>query len=115
MRRTRVYIAGPLSTGNLVENIKPAVDAAQYLIERGYAPFCPHLSHFWEVLAGKSTPWEEWLEVDMAWLETADALLRLPGYSRGADREIKFAQSHNVCVYYSMEELLIHETSKVAA
>src|SRR5262249_18590433 len=104
--KTRIYIAGPLSTGNLVSNIKPAIEVANELIRRGFAVFCPHLSHFNELFAGESIPWEEWLTMDESWISVSHAVLRIGGPSRGADREVAFAHRLGIPVFYQVQNLV---------
>jgi hypothetical protein len=41
----------------------------------------------------------------MEWLAVCDCVLRLPGESKGADAEVKFAQEIGKPVYYSIAEL----------
>jgi len=48
---------------------------------------CPHLTHFWHLIHQHS--YEEWLSLDMVWLEACDGLFRLSGPSIGADREVQ--------------------------
>ncbi len=80
------------------------------LLTAGYAPFCPHLTCY----LGGPTPeidpgslgWENWMESDLPWVAVSDALLRLPGASKGADVEVAYAEQHGIPVFYTMEELL---------
>jgi hypothetical protein len=109
-RRTRVYVAGPISVGPAAENINKAVMAADELLAHGYAPFVPHLSVFWGAISPKS--YETWMEYDFEWLGTCDCLLRLPGESPGADREIAFAEQHNIPIFYAIENLLEYIPSR---
>ena len=44
------------------------------------------------------------LGIDLEWVSCSDAVLRLPGESAGADREVQHAKSLNIPVYYSIEE-----------
>jgi hypothetical protein len=103
--RKRVYVAGPLSTGDPVLNTKIAIEAGDRLLGAGWAPFVPHLSWYWESL---HTPhnYETWMELDLPWVSVADAVLRLPGTSPGADREVALALSLGIPVYYDIEEML---------
>ena len=39
--------------------------------------------------------------MDLAWIERCDALLRMPGESSGADREVEHARAHSVPVFHS--------------
>jgi hypothetical protein len=85
----RVYVAGPYTRGDVAVNVRKAIDAADELLGLGYAPFLPHLSHFWHLCHQR--PWEDWMRLDLAWLPKCDAVLRLPGESAGADREVDAA------------------------
>jgi nucleoside 2-deoxyribosyltransferase len=100
--RARVYIAGPYSSGDVEANVEEAMAAAAALIEAGAAPFVPHLSHY--LHARRPQPYEVWIEIDLAWLEGADALLRLPGHSPGADIEVGAALKRGILVFHSLED-----------
>lgn len=97
----RIYVAGPYSKGDVFANIRRAVQAGTALIKRGHSPFVPHLTGFWDFL----TPldYEEWLAYDMEWVRVCDAILRLPGESSGADREVAFAKELGKPVYFAVE------------
>lgn len=102
----RVYVAGPLSTGTYYEvtkNIRHAIDIGERLLETGYAPYVPHYSHFWNLFHPHT--WEAWMKLDYEWLKVCDALLRLPGESKGADQEVKWAQELGIPVCHTLEEL----------
>ena len=102
----RVYVAGPLSTGTYYEatkNIRHAIDVGEILLSEGYAPYVPHYSHFWNLFHRHT--WEAWMKLDYEWLRVCDALLRLPGESKGADQEVKWAHTLGIPVCYTLEEL----------
>lgn len=120
-RRRRVYIAGPISRGDLAHNINQASAAFVALTQAGFAPFCPHWSAYSGeaiVKTGSGTVYaiagatpnalkhSDWLAVDLEWVAVADAVLRLPGESIGADREVNEARALGIPVYESMPELL---------
>jgi len=110
MPRPRVYVSGPISNGGTLkyaarlDNMYYAVDVGATLIKLGYAPLIPHLSviieHKYEGIDQ-----DTWLAIDLPWVEAADALLRLPGASAGADKEEAVALASGVPVYHSIEEL----------
>lgn len=106
MTRHKVYVAGPLSTGDRYYNVHHAVEAGRYLIKKGYAPLIPHLTHFAD--PSDALTWDAWLQVDEAWLLHADAMLRLEGTSNGADREEEFALRHDIPVFYEMSLLELY-------
>lgn len=130
----RVYIAGPISRGNLAHNVNQATAAFVTLAKAGIAPFNP----MWSVYAKPCSPGfdkapgdpgnfveadercvcvgtrngndemahADWLNVDLPWVAVSDAVLRLPGESTGADREVAFAESLGIPVYHSIRDLL---------
>lgn len=103
MKSRLVYIAGPYTKGDVAQNVRNAILAADRLAKAGYVPFIPHLTHFWHLLCPHE--WEFWLEQDLHWLEACDCVLRLPGESIGADREVEHAQELGIPVYLSIGQL----------
>jgi len=103
MKPIRVYIAGPISS-NPPDHTRTAIHTANYLMALGYVPYVPHLTVFWEMVSGQKD-WETWLTYDEKWLAVCDVLLRLPGESRGADREVAFAGDHGIPVVYGTTDL----------
>ncbi len=83
--------------------MEKAIDAAEALLAMGHAPLVPHLNHFWH--ARSPQPDRVWLDLDLAWLEVADAVLRLPGASEGADEECRLAAKRGIPVYDAIEGL----------
>jgi len=98
-----IYIAGPYTKGDVALNVRNAIDAGDTLLEKGYIPFVPHLSHFWHFISPKTH--REWLEIDKAILERCDALLRLEGESAGADEEVNHARQLGIDIYWSIKDL----------
>jgi hypothetical protein len=101
-RQPRVYVAGPYTQGDVAENVRAAILAADWLAQQGCVPFCPHLSHFWHLL--NPHPYEFWLAQDLAWLAVCDALVRLPGPSAGADGEVAEARRLGLPVFWAPED-----------
>lgn len=109
-RRLRVYVAGPISQGDLGANIRQATAAGKRLIEAGFAPLIPHLTCYYDgdpprAIAG-GIPHEAWLDVDLPWVAAADALLRLPGESAGAGQEVSHAIALGIPVYTDIHNLI---------
>jgi len=100
----RVYIAGRYSGGDVARNVRVAMKAADLLIQMGFAPYVPHLSHFLHMMAPHD--YEVWMAIGLAWLRQCDAVLRLPGESPGADREVEVARILEIPVFHSVEELV---------
>jgi len=99
----RVYIAGPYSA-DPEACTREALAAASRLLDAGHAPFVPHLAHYWHTLHD-ARPYEDWMRLDLAWVEVSDVLLRLPGESPGADREVEHARAHGVPVVFSIADV----------
>lgn len=104
-RRTRVYVAGPYSS-DPTANTNRAIAVGDMLWQEGYAPLIPHLTHFWHAM--HPHPYVEWLEYDNQFLPCCDVVLRIPGESSGADKEVDLATSLGMEVFHSIEELKDH-------
>lgn len=110
-RRSRIYVAGPMTgSGNPYANIWRGLDVAMTLIDRGYAPYVPHLTCILEMTQGQRDR-DTWLALDKAFLLTCDALLRLPGHSPGADEEVQWATDAGIPCHYSLEMLFCCEAA----
>lgn len=103
---TKIYVSGPYSK-HMVDGTRNAILAAEELRKAGYLPFVPHLSLLWDLVC--PSPYEEWIAYDLAWLGHCDALLRLPGESPGADREVLLALKLGIPVWYSVREVILNE------
>ena len=117
MARPLVYVAGPISRGCIVTNCRLAFTTAVRLMAAGITPVVPHGSCFWgnaitaegafrpEALPHGTAP-EDWYEMDLELVRRCDAVLRLPGLSRGADLEVAEARERGVPVLYDVESVL---------
>ncbi len=99
----RVYIAGPYTNGDIAVNVRNAILAGQAVLERGHTPYVPHLIHFWHLLC--PGPRQQWIDLDLAWLQVCEGVLRLPGESVGADLEVKRASELGIPIYASLDDL----------
>lgn len=104
MTKIKVYIASPYTQGNTSENIRKHLKAGSILLERGYIPFMPLLTHFMDIIHPRT--YEQWMEYDMEWLQSCDCVLRLEGLSEGAEREVKLASSLGKPVFYSIKDII---------
>ena len=100
----KIYIASPYTKGNKNSNILRQVEAANELIERGYNVFAP-LSFGYLQEMFHELPHEKWMEIDFDWILSCDAVLRLSGESKGADREVAFAKENDIPVFHKIEEI----------
>lgn len=101
-----VYVAGPMTIGPREDNIAKAMKAAEQIWELDFAPFVPHLSFFyndWLVSQGQEERnWEDWLKYDETIIKSCCALFRVPGQSKGAERECLFAIDEKIPVFLDM-------------
>ena len=99
----KIYIAGQYTIGDPAVNVKRAIDAAEKVSALGHIPFIPHLTHFWHMIHPHE--YEFWMMQDIEWLKVCDAILRLPGESTGADREVGIAQELGLRLFFSIENV----------
>lgn len=101
--RLKIYIAGPISKGDRDLNFSQAAEAQERLMALGFAPLNPMLSM--KHPNAFDIPWKLWMACDYPWVLCADAILRLPGESQGADVEVALASQHGIPVFTSIETL----------
>lgn len=101
--RYRVYVAGPITIGDQIVNVRRGIDTAIQLLKLGYIPFCPHLSFAWHLIQPMTH--QQWLDYDLAWLAQCHCMLRLPGESAGAAQEELFAHEMGIPVFHTLTEL----------
>lgn len=140
-----VYIAGPISNGDLAANINQGTAAFLSLTKAGIASICP----MWSAFSGKArrvgsrenivytldgdsldlsecvfaiagaTPNElthaDWLKIDFEYIRRCDAVLRLPGESVGGDMETAEAARLGIPVFTSIESCIAWANEKAVA
>lgn len=120
-RRKMIYIAAPISRGDLCHNINQATRAFEELARAGLAPLCPQWSCFsggalvaptsgqvyaLASAAGCGLSHREWIEIDLVFVERSDAVLRLPGESVGADMEVAHAHKIGCPVFEDVRDVI---------
>lgn len=98
-----IYVAGPYSQGDPVLNTRKAIEAGERLIALGFVPFIPHVTLLWHLVSPHDIDF--WYNYDNEWIKKCDALLRLPGDSKGADAEVNLAFALGLHVYFSIDNL----------
>lgn len=101
----KIYIAAPYRHPDPVSNTHRAALAWHVLWEAGYVPVCPHVSLVLDLV--KPLEPEDWLKYDLKILETCNLLLRLPGFSLGADGEVLFCKARGIPVFEGTAEQFI--------
>jgi len=99
----KVYIASPYTSGYMAENVKTQIDAYSALMDIGFAPYAPVLTHFVEI--AKPRPYWMWMKICLEYVTACDCVLRLGGDSPGATMEVDLATELGKRVFYSIEEL----------
>lgn len=100
-----VYIAGPYTNGDVGANVSRAIDVAESVAAMGHVPIVPHLSHFWHLKYQHDADF--WLGIDLHLLQFCHAMIRLPGYSEGADKEEQAARRMGIRVFTSWKEFVL--------
>ncbi|PKQ32454.1 MAG: DUF4406 domain-containing protein [Actinobacteria bacterium HGW-Actinobacteria-2] len=112
-----ILIAGPYASGTngdpelMAQNLKRLEEAAWPIFQAGHIPMIGEWVAL-PVLAsasanGVTDPLESAVMYPTAerLLQHCDAVLRLPGDSRGADQDVSIAQNRGIPVYYSLGEI----------
>lgn len=118
----KVFVSGPITKGNLGDNVNQAAAASMVLLKAGLSPFCPHLSVFFDGITSRDemrlrywgqahhlpggTKVEDWYSMDEPWVRASDVLLRLPGESVGADLEVGWAREEGIPVFHTVEDVV---------
>jgi hypothetical protein len=107
--RPIIYISGPLSAdGEWLSNIHRAGKVYIELIEYGFAPICPHLHALGQMIDPSidDHDYETWMSVDCSLITVCDAVLRMPGPSKGGDAEVSCALDNNIPVFIDMDAMV---------
>lgn len=104
--RPLVYVAGPYTRPDPVENTHNSIRLAADLVDEGLVtPYVPHLTLLWHIVLPRPPEW--WYEYDYAILRRCDAVFRIAGESRGADMEVDIARNMGIPVFSDRELLRI--------
>ena len=99
MSKPLVYVAGPYTNPDPMENIHDAVKVGNRLYEEvGVTPIIPHLTGMWHLITPR--PYQFWLDYDLEIMRRCDAVYRFPGESSGADAEVAEAQRLGIPVFF---------------
>ena len=112
-----ILIAGPYRSGTnddpvlIQKNLDNLEAMALPIFRKGHVPMIGE----WVALpllklAGSEKPGDEiWNEIQYPTahrlLEKCDAVLRIPGASKGADMDVKIAAERGLKIYYSLDEI----------
>ena len=122
-----ILIAGPYRSGTnddpklMQQNLNHLESVALLLFRKGHIPLIGEWVTLSLIrLAGSIKPgdqaWEE-IQYPVAHrlLEKCDAVLRLPGPSKGADEDVRVATERGLKIYYRLEDIPILNTYSKSA
>ena len=98
-----IYISSPYTKGDQAANVGVQIAALHRIMDLGAAPIAPLIYHYAHITRPRS--YEEWLAIDLELVRRSDAVLRLPGESAGADREVELALQLGKPVFTSWDSL----------
>lgn len=93
----RIYLACPITVGDQKENYHNAMKASRDLLMLGCAVFNP--ATFMLQPWAYEIPHDQWMRTSKDWLMQAEALIRLPGESKGADQEVRWAEELGIPIH----------------
>ena len=105
-----VYLSGPISNGGTAtqDQIEANIDASipfhSALMKARFAVINPILTAYVDEM--HEIDWNIWVEADLTIVVRCDAVLRLPGPSKGADMECEYARKRWIPVFHSVEDLI---------
>lgn len=102
-----IYIAGPYTNPDPVENSQRAIKVAEEWVERGYIPIIPHLSLMWHLVVAH--PAQFWYDYTAEQMKRCDLVYRMLGESKGADEEVALARDLGIPVVFqqSIGDILV--------
>jgi hypothetical protein len=126
-KRLIILIAGPYRSGTgddpqkMADNLKRLEQASWPIFKAGHIPMIGEwvALPIWQVAGGQAVGdalYDEILHPTAGRLiERCDAVLRLPGESKGADNDVKLAKERGIPVYYELDEIpLLREPKSIA-
>jgi len=99
-----VYVAGPYTIPDPVENTNDAMVLADQLLNMGVIPIIPHMTLAWHLVHPRPAKFWYWYTLEL--MKRCDAVFRKPGESTGADDEVTYAKKHGIPVVYNLAELM---------
>lgn len=116
---TTIYVSGPIGNkgkcteDEMIQNVITAEDIYGQLIDKGYTPFCPHLSYYpdkrWREQNIRHVPHPRWMEIDRQWVHKCKYFFYMKpeiyGESYGAKLEYDQAIEEGKTIYYDIKEV----------
>ncbi len=97
-----VYIAGPYTHPDPVENSHKAIEVADSFVSLGFIPIIPHLTLMWHLVTIR--PPQFWYDYTAELLKRCDLVYRMPGKSKGGDEEVALAKELGIPVIFEIPD-----------
>ncbi len=119
-KRMLILIAGPYRSGTgddpqkMADNLRRLEAASWPIFQAGHVPMIGEwvALPIWQTAGGKEVGdalYDEILHPTAGRLiERCDAILRLPGESKGADNDVRLAGERGIPVYYDISEIPVY-------
>lgn len=120
-KRMMILIAGPYRSGTgddpqkMADNLHRLEQASWPIFQAGHVPMIGEwvALPIWETAGGREIGdalYDEILHPTAGRLiERCDAILRLPGESKGADNDVRLAHERGIPVYYNISEIPVYQ------
>lgn len=93
-----VFISGPI-TSQALSCVRDSLPVYKFLLDNGAVPVGLQFAIIAEMVDPLS--YEEWMDYAYGLIDHCDLLVRLPGESSGADREVDYASKRGLPVIYT--------------
>jgi hypothetical protein len=120
-KRLLILIAGPYRSGTdddpqkMADNLQRLEEASWPIFTRGHIPMIGEwvALPIWRIAGGQSVGDELYDRIlhptASRLIERCDAVLRLPGASKGADDDVRLATERGLPVYFQVDEIPLYE------
>ncbi len=123
LKRMLILIAGPYRSGTdddpqkMAANLQRLEQAAWPIFQAGHVPMIGEwvALPIWQVAGGATVGdalYDQILHPTAGRLiERCDAILRLPGASKGADNDVRLAQERGIPVFYAVADIPLYQSA----
>ncbi len=109
-----IYLATPVTVGDSVQNLRNPCLVAARLEAAGISVHNPRLYNTQYAIAGPSD-YDVVMERCLRMIDHCDAVLRIPGPSTGADREVAYAAENGKPVFFDESNLIAWHRAETLA
>jgi hypothetical protein len=115
----RVYVAGKLNdmACDYITNVHILSKCAGELRRQGFSVFTPSNDLIEGLISGMMT-YQDYFQNNLEWIEVSDAIFVCPyryKESKGVLKEVEYAKTHNVPVFYDMDALIMYRIEQIAS